>query len=211
MGQKSELDPDPFHKQVDLPSFFRLFCLLRLLASSQDTRPAPPPLPRAKTHGAKKEIGLPAAAGKQQNVFASAFICRLLDKRKCLLNAIDVTFGMEYLHDKKIIHFDLKSDNLLVNLRDSHQPICKVGDLRDLGLSKVKNSTLISSGNHCIDKLEQGLLNLVELVESVLQSPVRYSLSYFVQQIWVTQPLLCGFYCICLDHLIRWQDVCTKT
>ncbi|CAI9100951.1 OLC1v1038144C1 [Oldenlandia corymbosa var. corymbosa] len=68
---------------------------------------------------------------------------RNLDKRKRILIAMDVAFGMEYLHGKKIVHFDLKSDNLLVNLRDPHRPICKVGDL---GLSKVKCQTLISGG-----------------------------------------------------------------
>jgi len=41
---------------------------------------------------------------------------------------LDVAFGMEYLHGKNIVHFDLKSDNLLVNLRDPHRPICKVSD-----------------------------------------------------------------------------------
>ncbi|TYK03642.1 PB1 domain-containing protein/Pkinase_Tyr domain-containing protein [Cucumis melo var. makuwa] len=66
-----------------------------------------------------------------------------LDKRKRLLIAMDAAFGMEYLHRKNIVHFDLKSDNLLVNLRDPHRPICKVGDL---GLSKVKRQTLISGG-----------------------------------------------------------------
>ncbi|XP_052182384.1 uncharacterized protein LOC127795023 isoform X2 [Diospyros lotus] len=68
---------------------------------------------------------------------------RSLDKRKRLIIALDVAFGMEYLHGKNIVHFDLKSDNLLVNLRDPHRPICKVGDL---GLSKVKCQTLISGG-----------------------------------------------------------------
>uniref|UniRef100_A0A7N0TT83 Protein kinase domain-containing protein n=1 Tax=Kalanchoe fedtschenkoi TaxID=63787 RepID=A0A7N0TT83_KALFE len=68
---------------------------------------------------------------------------RSLDKRKRIAIAMDVAFGMEYLHGKNIVHFDLKSDNLLVNLRDSHRPICKVGDL---GLSKVKCHTLISGG-----------------------------------------------------------------
>ncbi|XP_058067496.1 uncharacterized protein LOC131216907 isoform X2 [Magnolia sinica] len=68
---------------------------------------------------------------------------RTLDRRKRLLIAMDVAFGMEYLHGKNIVHFDLKSDNLLVNLRDPQRPICKVGDL---GLSKVKCQTLISGG-----------------------------------------------------------------
>ncbi|XP_066375742.1 uncharacterized protein [Miscanthus floridulus] len=68
---------------------------------------------------------------------------RIFDRRRRLLIAMDVAFGMEYLHGKNIVHFDLKSDTLLVNLRDPQRPICKVGDL---GLSKVKCQTLISGG-----------------------------------------------------------------
>uniref|UniRef100_K3XUZ4 Protein kinase domain-containing protein n=1 Tax=Setaria italica TaxID=4555 RepID=K3XUZ4_SETIT len=51
---------------------------------------------------------------------------RIFDRRRRLLIAMDVAFGMEYLHGKNIVHFDLKSDNLLVNLRDPQRPICKV-------------------------------------------------------------------------------------
>ncbi|XP_020111631.1 serine/threonine-protein kinase STY8-like [Ananas comosus] len=56
---------------------------------------------------------------------------------------MDAAFGMEYLHGKNIVHFDLKCENLLVNMRDPHRPVCKIGDL---GLSKVKQHTLVSGG-----------------------------------------------------------------
>ncbi|KAI9116042.1 hypothetical protein K1719_012972 [Acacia pycnantha] len=68
---------------------------------------------------------------------------RLLDGRKKLIIAMDAAFGMEYLHAKNIVHFDLKCDNLLVNLRDPQRPICKVGDF---GLSRIKRNTLVSGG-----------------------------------------------------------------
>lgn len=66
-----------------------------------------------------------------------------LDRRKRLIIAMDAAFGMEYLHSKNIVHFDLKCDNLLVNLKDPHRPICKVGDF---GLSKIKRNTLVTGG-----------------------------------------------------------------
>ncbi|XP_073308920.1 uncharacterized protein [Primulina huaijiensis] len=68
---------------------------------------------------------------------------RHLDRRKRLIIAMDAAFGMEYLHSKNIVHFDLKCDNLLVNLKDLSRPICKVGDF---GLSKIKRNTLVSGG-----------------------------------------------------------------
>ncbi|KGN56764.1 uncharacterized protein LOC101205945 [Cucumis sativus] len=68
---------------------------------------------------------------------------KVLDRRKRLIIAMDAAFGMEYLHLKNIVHFDLKCDNLLVNLRDPERPICKVGDF---GLSRIKRNTLVSGG-----------------------------------------------------------------
>nr|VDC94370.1 unnamed protein product [Brassica oleracea] len=67
----------------------------------------------------------------------------LLDARKKIIIAMDAAFGMEYLHLKNIVHFDLKCENLLVNLRDPQRSICKVGDL---GLSRIKRNTLVSGG-----------------------------------------------------------------
>ncbi|CAJ1941902.1 unnamed protein product [Sphenostylis stenocarpa] len=68
---------------------------------------------------------------------------RTIDRRKRLIIAMDAAFGMEYLHGKDIVHFDLKCENLLVNMRDPQRPVCKIGDL---GLSKVKQHTLVSGG-----------------------------------------------------------------
>ncbi|XP_061337550.1 uncharacterized protein LOC133284531 [Gastrolobium bilobum] len=68
---------------------------------------------------------------------------RVLDRRRRLIIAMDAAFGMEYLHLKNIVHFDLKCDNLLVNLGDPERPVCKVGDF---GLSRIKRNTLVSGG-----------------------------------------------------------------
>nr|GEY27907.1 protein STRUBBELIG-receptor family 7-like [Tanacetum cinerariifolium] len=50
-----------------------------------------------------------------------------VDRRKRLIVAMDPAVGMDYFHGKNIVHFDLKCENLLVNMRDPHRPIARVG------------------------------------------------------------------------------------
>lgn len=49
--------------------------------------------------------------------------------------ALGAAYAMEYLHSRSIIHFDVKADNFLCDLRDEERPIVKVADV---GLSKHK-------------------------------------------------------------------------
>ena len=60
-----------------------------------------------------------------------------LAKVKVLL---DTARGLDYLHARQVVHFDLKSANLLVGFSNG-APIAKVADF---GLSKQKNRTYVT-------------------------------------------------------------------
>lgn len=68
-------------------------------------------------------------------------ISKAVDARFRIKLALSVARGMEYLHSQSVVHFDLKADNLLVQLNDMAQPLVKIGDM---GLSKVKMNTFVS-------------------------------------------------------------------
>ncbi|CAG9462996.1 unnamed protein product [Pedinophyceae sp. YPF-701] len=55
--------------------------------------------------------------------------------------ALGAARGMEYMHSQKVVHFDLKCDNLLCDLSNLDAPRVKISDV---GLSKQKATTFIS-------------------------------------------------------------------
>lgn len=61
-------------------------------------------------------------------------------KMKCQI-ALQAASAVEYLHSKQLIHFDLKADNFLCDLRDATKPVVKVADV---GLSKHKMAAYMS-------------------------------------------------------------------
>lgn len=58
---------------------------------------------------------------------------------------MDAAFGIEYLHEKNIVHFDLKSHNFLVNMRDPQRPVCKVYILKKLSGLGLDSLSFFSS------------------------------------------------------------------
>ncbi|GJV49037.1 dual specificity protein kinase splB-like protein isoform X1 [Tanacetum coccineum] len=54
---------------------------------------------------------------------------------------------MGYLHLKKVVHFDLKCEKLLVNLVSSNISLLELVYLvGDFGLSRIKHNTFVSGG-----------------------------------------------------------------
>lgn len=61
---------------------------------------------------------------------ASAYMhgCQLqLKMPACARIALQVAQGMKYLHSRNVVHFDLKAENLLCDLRHVDAPVVKIG------------------------------------------------------------------------------------
>uniref|UniRef100_A0A0D9Z8L4 Protein kinase domain-containing protein n=1 Tax=Oryza glumipatula TaxID=40148 RepID=A0A0D9Z8L4_9ORYZ len=115
---------------------------------------------------------------------------KYLDWRKRIMVAKDAAIGMEYLHSKDIVHFDLKCDNLLVNIKDPSRPICKVADF---GLSKMKQATLVSGGMRgTLPWMAPELLTMRGILSNTLRPPVPTSCNLewrkLMEQCWSTEP-----------------------
>ncbi|KAK9805014.1 hypothetical protein WJX73_001566 [Symbiochloris irregularis] len=59
---------------------------------------------------------------------------------KCAI-ALKAARGLEYLHTRHVVHFDVKAENLLADLHDHEYPVIKIADM---GLSKRSAATTVS-------------------------------------------------------------------
>ncbi|KAK9835331.1 hypothetical protein WJX81_003108 [Elliptochloris bilobata] len=98
--------------------------------------------------------------------------------RLCI--AMDAAKGMAYLHAKNIVHFDLKSANLLLGYRD-RRAICKVADF---GLSKQKRDTYVSNVTSQRGTLPWIAPEIIKTPESVTERVDVYSFGVVLWELW---------------------------
>lgn len=48
--------------------------------------------------------------------------------KRCLAMALDMARGLAYMHMFKILHLDLKPQNILLSGKPGKRPICKIAD-----------------------------------------------------------------------------------
>ncbi|KAL6769353.1 hypothetical protein ACKKBG_A30675 [Auxenochlorella protothecoides x Auxenochlorella symbiontica] len=94
--------------------------------------------------------------------------------------AMDTAKGMAYLHAKNIIHFDLKSGNLLLGYRDK-RPVCKVADF---GLSKQKVDTYVSGVTSQRGTLPYTAPEVIRTPNRVTEKADVFSFGVIMWELW---------------------------
>ncbi|KAK3234052.1 hypothetical protein CYMTET_55678 [Cymbomonas tetramitiformis] len=110
-----------------------------------------------------------------------------LNKKHRISLAMQAARGMEYLHSVGLVHFDLKSDNLLVNMRDKDRPLCKVSDF---GLSKQKRNrsqSRVSGVTGLIGTLPWTAPEVVKACERITDKVDIYSFGIVMWELWTNE------------------------
>jgi len=108
-----------------------------------------------------------------------------LDAKTRLQLCLDVARGMEYLHAKRFVHFDLKSDNVLAAVR-GRRLVCKVCDF---GLSKRRRSqaSFVSGVNSRRGTLPWTAPEVLRSPDKVTESADVYSFAIVMWELWTSQ------------------------
>jgi serine/threonine protein kinase len=156
--------------------------LQRVLAKERD---------RAKDRELAKQEAIEKANGDE--AFLSELLSKLasstanrarLDAKTRLHLCLDVARGMEYLHAKRFVHFDLKSDNILVAVR-GRRLVCKVCDF---GLSKQRRSqaSFVSNVNSRRGTLPWTAPEVLRSPDKVSDSADVYSFAIVMWELWTS-------------------------
>ncbi|GIL89538.1 hypothetical protein Vretifemale_17370, partial [Volvox reticuliferus] len=94
--------------------------------------------------------------------------------------ALDAARGMEYLHLKRIVHFDLKTANLLVGFREK-TPTCKVADF---GLSKQRQQTYVTGVSSLRGTLPWTAPEIIRTPKAVKDKADVYSFGVVLWELW---------------------------
>ena len=113
--------------------------------------------------------------------------------------------GMEYLHGKKIVHFDLKTANLLIGFRDK-TPICKVADF---GLSKQRQATFVTGVNSLRGTLPWTAPEVILTPKGVTEKVDVYSFAIVLWELWTGREPFEGMNFAALLHAMG-SDACLR-
>eukprot|EP00882_Tetradesmus_deserticola_P018309 GHRQ01019668.1.p1 GENE.GHRQ01019668.1~~GHRQ01019668.1.p1 ORF type:complete len:209 (+),score=107.07 GHRQ01019668.1:35-628(+) len=109
---------------------------------------------------------------------------------------LDTARGLDYLHSKRLVHFDLKSANLLVTMRDK-VPCVK---LADMGLTKQRRQTFVSGINSLRGTLPWMAPEIVKNPETVSEKADIWSFGVCMWQLWTMQEPFEGVHLHALLH-----------
>jgi len=112
--------------------------------------------------------------------------------------ALDAARGMEYLHSKRIVHFDLKSANLLVGFRDK-SPVTKVADF---GLSKQRRQTYVTGVTSLRGTIPWTAPEVIRTPKTVTERLDVYSFGVVLWELWTFREPHEGLHLHALLHII---------
>eukprot|EP01025_Chloroclados_australasicus_P025121 TRINITY_DN250_c1_g1_i1.p1 TRINITY_DN250_c1_g1~~TRINITY_DN250_c1_g1_i1.p1 ORF type:complete len:605 (-),score=60.13 TRINITY_DN250_c1_g1_i1:1522-3315(-) len=118
--------------------------------------------------------------------------------------ARDTAKGMEYLHGKKIVHFDLKSANILLSKRDD-KPTCKVADF---SLSKQRRSTYVSNVSSQRGTLPWIAPEIIRNPAEVNEKADVYSFAIVMWELWTGKEPYAGMNYHTLYHKLSSNADC---